>query len=63
MYKGHIEGAKGGRVEVGMWGWVRQGGGGWRQLYLNNNKKCKKKRNTVYIEFRKKLVVNSYLTC
>ena len=35
-----------GRIKVGKWewlGWGRSGGGEWRQLYLNNNKKIIKK--------------------
>ena len=47
MYEGHMDKARGGRIEGGRVGWVRQGWVGqgvvvvetWRQLYLNNNKK------------------------
>ena len=34
---------KGGRIKDGEWGWLEEGesvGEKWRQLYLNNNKKC-----------------------
>ena len=37
---------KRGRIEGGRWGWLGSGGSGggiWRQLYLNNNKKKLKK--------------------
>ena len=39
---------KGGRIQGGRWGWLGQRGvvgGKWRQLYLNNNKKCEKKES------------------
>ena len=42
MYKGHIDKAKGRRIEGGRQGCVGQGrlvGGKWRPLYLDNNKK------------------------
>ena len=45
MYKGHMDKAKG-RIKGGKWGWLGGRGGEWRQLYLNNNKKNKKKRLT-----------------
>ena len=38
---------KRGRTKVGRWGWLGWGGvvgGKWRQLYLNNNKKCGKRK-------------------
>ena len=41
---------KGGRIKGGKWGWLGwEGvvGGTWRQLYLNNKKKCEKNH---YIE-------------
>ena len=44
MYKGHMDKAKGGRIEGGRQGWVGWGWvvrGKWRQLQLNNNKKKK----------------------
>ena len=45
--KGHMDKAKGGRIEGGMWGWVGRGEvvvGEMRQLYLNNNKKKEKNK-------------------
>ena len=45
MYKGHMDEAKGGRIEGGKWGCLRWGvvvGEKWRQLYLNNKKMWKK---------------------
>ena len=45
MYKGHMDKAKGGRIEGERWGWLGCGGvveGKGIQLYLNNNKKRKK---------------------
>ena len=46
VYEGHIDKAKGGDFEGGRQGWVGRGGVGrwkWRQLYLNNNKKERRK--------------------
>ena len=42
----HVDKAKGGRIEGGRWGWLGWLGvvrGKWRHLYLNNNKKERKK--------------------
>ena len=41
MYKGHMDKTKEGGIKDGKWGWLEWGK--WRQLYLNNNKKCGKK--------------------
>ena len=49
MYKGPIDEPKGRRIEGGRWGEMghrRAVGGKWRQLYLSNNKKNDKKKNT-----------------
>ena len=43
MYKGHMNKAKGVRIQGGKQGWV---GGKWRPLYLNNNLIKKVKMNT-----------------
>ena len=46
MHKGHMDKAKGGRIDGGIREWVgRRGvvGRKWRQLYLNNNLKKEKK--------------------
>ena len=45
MYKGHMDKAKGGRIKNEKWGWLGWWivGGKWRQVYLNNSKKCGKK--------------------
>ena len=42
MYEEHMDKAKGGGFEGGRQEWVGWGGK-WRQLYLNNNKKDKKR--------------------
>ena len=45
MYKGPMDKVKAGKDrgwEVRMAGVEGNGGGKWRQLYLNNNKKCEK---------------------
>ena len=50
MYKGQMDKAKGGQdrgQEVGMAGVGGNGGGKWRQLCLNNNKKNKKIRKSI----------------
>ena len=36
MYEGHMDKAKGGRIEGGV-GWGGVGGRKWRQPYFNNN--------------------------
>ena len=54
MYKGHMDKAKGGRIEGGRQGWMERGevvGGKWTQLYLNNNKKNKNKKETVETKY------------
>ena len=43
MYEGHMDKSKGDGFEGGRWGWVGHGGVKWRPLYLNNNKKKKKR--------------------
>ena len=51
MYKGHVDKVKGGKIKGGggkaVMGW--SGGGKWRQLYLNTNKK-RKKENGLYLD-------------
>ena len=61
MYKGHMDKAKGDRIEGG-----RSGGQGkvvagkWRQLFLNNNFKKAKKTPTISLWKKKELLIGNY---